>query len=477
MIGEGRWRPFLISACASGLAVSAAALAQSAPWDERAIVEHIDYQTIAGPLAAGSLERLIAAGGALFTARFTVNDGAGRPLATQAIVPTRRAREATFDFLRTAGPDANSCASCHREPVPGGAGDFTANVFVSEGFESVDFNNLDPSFSSERGTNHLFGAGLIELLAREMTTDLHALRDQAVADARAANERITVALITKGVDFGRLTVGPDGLVDPSEIDGIDTDLVVRPFGQKGVFGSIRQFTINAANAHHGMQAEERFGVRWTGFADFDGDGHTNELSVGDVTALVVFQATLPAPTVLEVADREWAAAAMLGENRFDSFGCSQCHLSALPLSSLNFLDPSPFDTAGTLRVSEVGEPVSFDLAILEWARALPRDENGDVLVPLFGDLKRHQIADGEIAALGNELLSQRFVEPDVFITAELWGVGTTAPYGHRNDLTTLDEVIRAHGGDAREARDAYVSAEAVDRSAIIAFLRTLVIEP
>ncbi len=98
-------------------------------------------------------------------------------------------------------------------------------------------------------------------------------------------------------------------------------------------------------------------------------------------------------------------------------------------------------------------------------------------MPLFGDLKRHKMTDQQIAALGNELLSQRFVERDVFQTTELWGIASTAPYGHRGDFTMLDEIIRAHGGDARVARDAYVSASDADRDALIAFLKTLVIEP
>jgi cytochrome c peroxidase len=203
----------------------------------------------------------------------------------------------------------------------------------------------------------------------------------------------------------------------------------------------------------------------------------DELTVGDVSALVFFQATLAAPTVFVPEEEIWRQAAVLGEARFDEFGCSACHVQALPLSSTVFDDPSPFDQAGTLRAGEVATAVTFDLALLEWMQDLERDENGDILVPLFGDLKRHRIADGDVAVLGNELLSQRFVEPDVFITAELWGVGTTAPYGHRNDLTTLDEVIRAHGGEARSARDLYLDAGEADRQAIIAFLRTLVIVP
>ena len=87
---------------------------------------------------------------------------------------------------------------------------------------------------------------------------------------------------------------------------------------------------------------------------------------------------------------------------------------------------------------------------------MPRNDKGQFLVPLFGDLKRHHIADDEVTAFGNELLAQRFVERDIFITAELWGVGSTAPYGHRNDFTTLDERDpRAWRRGARGARRLY----------------------
>ena len=98
------------------------------------------------------------------------------------------------------------------------------------------------------------------------------------------------------------------------------------------------------------------------------------------------------------------------------------------------------------------------------------------MVPLFGDLKRHRIADQKVAVLGNELLAQRFVDRDVFMTSELWGIADTGPYGHRGDLTTLDEVIRAHGGEGSQSARAYEALPDADRSALIAFLKTLVIE-
>jgi len=117
--------------------------------------------------------------------------------------------------------------------------------------------------------------------------------------------------------------------------------------------------------------------------------------------------------------------------------------------------------------------MQYDLALRDWAAALPRDAHGRVLVPLFGDLKRHAIADRQLDRLGNELLSQRFVERNVFQTAELWGVGSSAPYGHRGDIGTLGEVIEAHGGQARPARQAWLAAPSGLREDVLAFLKTL----
>ena len=97
-------------------------------------------------------------------------------------------------------------------------------------------------------------------------------------------------------------------------------------------------------------------------------------------------------------------------------------------------------------------------------------------MPLFSDLKRHLIVDAQVDALGNELQAQRFVERDVFLTPRLWGVGSTAPYGHRGDFRALHDIIAAHGGEARFARDAYMGLEKPQRDNVVAFLRTLEIK-
>ena len=461
-------------ATATALLVVAARAEQPA-WDERVMVSHVDLDAV---VAGGdaSVAALIARGKELFASKFTEADGRGRPKATQAIIPTKRKRGVTANFQRTGGPDASACSSCHNEPVPGGAGDFVANVFVSEGFESADFDSLDPSFSSERNTNSLFGDGLIELLAREMTADLQGLRLGAVRQASAGGKDVEVKLTTKGVAYGWLTIKANGLADFSRLEGIDNDLVVRPFGQKGVFTSLRQFTINAMNQHFGMEASERFGVRWTGSHDFGESGVPDALSPGDISAVTAWQAQLPPPSAKRSLPADWSHAAEAGSRAFDGLGCANCHRQTLPLKSLLFTDPGPFDAAGTLRASEMAKGVVIDLAKQPWAAGLQRNDKGEWLVPLYGDLKRHVIVDEGVSALGNELMAQRFVERDVFRTAPLWGVASTAPYGHRGDFTTLDGIIRAHGGEAREARDAYVHSDDATRQGIVAFLKTLVIE-
>src|SRR5271156_5572537 len=282
------------AAVAAGVTLMASGLVThvlGASWDEKVFSTHVDFDSVAmaGPAA---LPALIERGRQLFKAKFTTEDGAGRPKATQAIIPTKRKHGVNPPFSRTSGPDSNSCFGCHNDPVVGGSGDDVANVFVSEGFESAEFDNVDPTFSSERHTIALMGAGLVELLAREMTADLQSERNEAVPRAWTPGAAVTADLVSKGVRYGAITAHPDGIVDLARLEGVDADLIVRPFSRKGVFTSLRQFTINAMNVHHGMEATERFGVRWTGSHDFAESGVPDAVTAGDISAMTLFQASL-----------------------------------------------------------------------------------------------------------------------------------------------------------------------------------------
>ncbi len=433
--------------------------------DERVHRQPLVHETV----AAMPFADIVAYGGHLFSAKFTILDGAGRPGATQSEIPTKRLSGELPAFFRTSGPEANACDGCHNQPSVGGAGEFVANVFVSDGVDDADFDSLDPQFSNERGTPAIHGAGLVELLAREMTRDLQALRDDGAERSRRTGRPVTVALVSKGVSFGHITLHPSGYADVNGIDGVDHDLVIRPFSQKGVFSSLRQFTINALNAHHGMQARERFGVTWTGTADFDRDGIADEIRSGDVTALVLFQAALPFPVQRFSENATLKAAAEDGAQLFTEAACDTCHRHALPLEAPVFVEPNPLNTAGNLRSTDGATPVKVALD----TAGLKRNDEGHWLIPLFSDLKRHRIADDARPYFANELLGQRFVGRDVFLTPRLWGAGTTAPYGHRGDLTTLREAILHHGGDANTSREKFEALTELQQAKVIEFLKSL----
>jgi hypothetical protein len=323
----------------------------------------------------------------------------------------------------------------------------------------------------------MHGGGAIELLAREMTLELHGIRKRAVERARQEGQTVRVPLVTKGISFGFVTALADGTLQLNEVQGVDRDMVVRPWGQKGTVTSLRTFSVNATNLHHGMQARERFGVHLTGSVDFDRDGIKDELTEGDITALAVFQASLGVPGRVLPRAPEGREKVARGERLFAASQCAQCHVPALPLDGSVLTEPGPFNLEGTLRAHEVQRPFQLDLTRDTEAPRLERDSSGRLWVRAFTDLKRHRISDAETPHFGNETLVEGLAPTDEFITRRLWAAGNTAPYGHRGDLLTLREAILAHGGEARAARKEFEALPPDDQGAIIVFLRTLQILP
>jgi len=462
------------------LMVSTAAWAQLG--EEPAIKEHVDQSAIdAGDV---HLDDLIEAGRLLFEARFKRLDGQGRPASTGAGVPRAPDEPA---FIRTSGPDSNSCTGCHAQPRPGGAGDFVANVFVLAQTLDPVISSVDAMFSDERNTLGMMGAGPIEMLARELSQELIAIREQATAEAAQTGRPVTRSLTAKGIGFGSITVLPDGKVDPSQIEGVDWDLIVKPFHQKGAVVSLREFTNNAMNHHHGMQSVERFGEG----VDADGDSVVDELTVGDITAVTVFQAALNTPG--QVITRSFEGAIADGERLFGTIGCAKCHVPTLTLNDRRFTEPNPFHPTGNLHVEDVPQVLSFDLTVDGPKPRLEPSGSGGALVRAFTDLKRHDLNDDEFNHFDNEQIPQGMINGSApaaeftiapfprptaqFLTRKLWNVGNTAPYGHRGDLTTLTEAINFHGGEARTSRDAFFTLPQADQDKVIGLVKSLQIAP
>jgi hypothetical protein len=63
------------------------------------------------------------------------------------------------------------------------------------------------------------------------------------------------------------------------------------------------------------------------------------------------------------------------------------------------------------------------------------------------------------------------------MTEPLWGVATTAPYGHDGRSQNLEEVILRHGGEALTARTNFAALPAVAQGWVETFLGTLQLFP
>jgi CxxC motif-containing protein (DUF1111 family) len=105
-----------------------------------------------------------------------------------------------------------------------------------------------------------------------------------------------------------------------------------------------------------------------------------------------------------------------------------------------------------------------------WLGALVKNGQGGAYVDLFGDLKRHDMG-GKLA----ESIDEVGTGASVFLTRNLWGVGSTGPYLHDGRATTLTEAILEHGGEAAASRQAFVGRSRADQAALIAFLDNLVL--
>src|SRR6516164_3678693 len=256
-----------------------------------------------------SIRQLIEYGAQLFNAKFTVQEGAGRPLSKGTGAPVSDPTSPLVfprNFDRLSSPEANACSGCHNAPLAGAGGDRVTEVFVlAQRFDHLTFDHNDgittrgavdesgkfvtmDNATNDRKTIGMNGSGFVEMLARQMTADLQAERDGTPPGSSRQ-------LMSKGISFGILTHNGDGTWNVSRVQGLAApslsttgtnppSLIIRPLHQAGNVISLRQFSNNAFNHHHGMQSEERFGLN----ADPDGDGVANELTAADLTAVSLF---------------------------------------------------------------------------------------------------------------------------------------------------------------------------------------------
>jgi mono/diheme cytochrome c family protein len=420
--------------------------------------------------------RAIRRGRQLFQRKFQHRDGAEN---------TFYARDGSGSIEKNLGIGAglaDSCASCHGRPR--GSAGFGGDVVTRP---------------DSRDAPHLFGLGLKEMLADEITAELRDWRKAAIAAAAASGSPVTQILSAKGIQFGSLTAYPDGSVDTTKIQGVNSDLRVRPFFAQGETVSIREFVNGAMHNEMGFQcwdpelmsaARNRSRVVTPGGMLLNGasdsleappDADPTEVRAGQparnrMDTAVVDYLEFYLLNYFKPALYEQTQAVQRGRQTFESVGCASCHVSDLQIDR-------------DRRVADVETVYDEERGHFNhlFATATPlfnvvddRDGSPSRKAPkmapflvknIFTDFKRHDLGpnfwernyDGSFQKL--------------FLTTALWGVGTTAPYGHDGRSSNLREVILRHGGEAEAARNLFASLAEPERNDVLAFLNSLVLFP
>lgn len=382
---------------------------------------------------------------------------------------------------------SDSCAGCHGRPR--GSAGHGGNVATRP---------------DSRDAPHLFGVGLVEMLADEMTTQLRKIKASAIADAASTNQTVTRNLVARGVNFGTFTAFPNGTFDESQIQGVDTDLRVKPFFAEGLSFSLREFAVGAFNAEMGLEAPDTDllaahngsvvttpsgmvlngnldefpepPAQTTG-ADPDLDGVTNEIDIALVDHMEFYLLNYFRP-----AFAQQTSVAQEGRVLFNEIGCTSCHIDNGGAEDTRLTignDRRVFDASTAFDAAQG----IFNRLFSTYTALFTSSSDGTTYPPiktplkgsfkvvLFSDLKRHNLGPAFWERQYDGSIHKEFV------TEPLWGVGSTAPYGHDGRSVNLDEVIRRHGGEALAARQAYNSLSALDGMKVIAFLQSLVLFP
>ena len=433
--------------------------------------------------------RAIVRGRQLFQRKFTLAQGLG-PRTGDGV------GDIELDASHGAGL-ADSCAACHGRPQ--GSAGFGGDVFTRP---------------TSRDAPHLFGLGLQEMLADEITADLRAIEASAVQAAVSSNQVVTFDLTSKGIDYGAITALPDGTVDTGAVDGVDEDLRVRPFFAEGTTVSIREFAVGAFNAEMGLESPDPdvadasagfdvltpSGMLLSGSIDnlepppvfsvtedSDGDGLADEIPTPliDVMEFYLLNYFRPAVRGKLTHTFTWGGWGGWGGHTierdipglrlFKQIGCANCHVQDLQIN----VDRRVADTETTLDY-QAGNP--FNNLFTEAIPLFQEVDDGSGLPTLktpigapflveniFTDFRRHD--------LGPNFWEKNFdgtIQKE-FMTAPLWGVGATAPYGHDGRSPTLRDVILRHGGDAQLSRNRFANLHPAWKREIEDFLRKLVL--
>jgi CxxC motif-containing protein (DUF1111 family) len=329
--------------------------------------------------------------------------------------------------------NAPGCASCHEEPVVGGAGSNSPE----EGGEDIE---LHATRYMNPGCDNLGSVGG-QVIQQQVTPALFAAlaitKEPVPAEATATGLRTTPDLF----GFGLLDAVPEAtilaLADPFDSNGdgisgrahLTLDGRVGRFGRKAQDASLRDFNTGAfvmemGITDPGLQTEQTVhGDPLPAGVDPTREPEIDQLRFDAADAFVQ---TLAPPPQLALSNQ-----AQVGQQVFSAIGCAKCHTPTLrtgasPISALSFKD-----------------------------------------VNAYTDLLLHDMGP----ALADICLGD--AQPSEFRTEPLMGLRFGTAFLHDGRALTIEQAILAHDGEAARSRRRFSGLPQALKGALLKFLNSL----
>jgi CxxC motif-containing protein (DUF1111 family) len=344
--------------------------------------------------------------------------------------------------------NATSCVNCHQNPNSGAASQVTE---LRVGHNDANGNFVNPTIVINDGQNTITGRSIVNDRAigpqaqetipateniRTLRAALNTLGDGFV-EAIDDNTLIAIADKQPEISNGRV----HGEVVQAPIFEAPGQTRVGRFGWKDQHSSLLSFIadayLNEMGITNRLRPNEVTQVlnTTTGIND-----QPDSLGLADIDHFALFiRGTMVPPRDTTLAA---TPAAINGHQLFRQAGCNTCHVE-------------------TIVTAPVGTVIDGGMFTVPPAL-------GNKIIHPFGDFLLHDIGTGDgIVQVGPQDTANKMR------TAPLWGLREKARFMHDLKSLSLEDAIRRHEGEAREASDRFRELRPEEREQLLTFLKSL----
>jgi CxxC motif-containing protein (DUF1111 family) len=384
-----------------------------------------------------------------FNSAQSINNGLEEP-AGDTFANDQNVYEENETVANGLGPvyNATSCVTCHQNPNSGAASQVTE---LRVGHNDANGNFVNPTIVINDGQNTITGRSIVNDRAigpqaqenipateniRTLRAALNTLGDGFV-EAIDDNTLIAIADRQPELSHGRVR----GEVVQAPIFEAPGQTRVGRFGWKDQHSSLLSFIadayLNEMGITNRLRPTEVTQVLNTTTGINDQPDH---LGLADIDHFALFiRGTMVPPRDVTLAA---TPAAISGHQLFSQVGCGTCHVETIVTAPVGtIIDGGMFTVPPAL---------------------------GNKIIHPFGDYLLHDIGTGDgIVQVGPQDTANKLR------TAPLWGLRDKARFMHDLKSLSLEDAIRRHEGEAREASDRFRDLRPEEQVQLLTFLKSL----